>query len=188
MKVILTRTVPGLGEAGTIKEVADGYARNFLIPKGLATAATGTNVKQAQERAEAAARREAKEREALEKQAAQLADKTVVIRVRVGPENRLYGSVTNADVAEALQAQMGITLDRRHIELAEPIHRPGTYVVSADFGHGIDVKFNVEVAPEVPGASGKAGRRDGEVKPRDEEPQTESGSNSPAEGEQSKEA
>lgn len=161
MKVILTQTVPGVGEAGTIKEVADGYARNFLLPKGMATVATRGSVKQAEAQAELYARKASKAREIQNKAASAVQDKTVTIRARAGSENRLYGSVTAADVVEALQQQHGITLDRRKVEMDESIHRLGTYVATADFGNGVTAKFNVEVAPEVAGASGKAVRASG---------------------------
>jgi large subunit ribosomal protein L9 len=158
MKVILTQTVQGLGDAGTIKEVADGYARNYLLPKGLAVAATRGSIKQAEAQADIFARRAAKARQAVEASANALQDKSVVIRARVGSENRLYGSVTPADVSEALQSQLGISLDRRKIELGEAIHRVGTYQATADLGNGMTASFNVEVAPEVAGAHGKASR------------------------------
>jgi large subunit ribosomal protein L9 len=158
MKVILTQTVPGVGDAGTIKEVADGYARNFLLPKGYAIVATRGSVNQAEAQAAVFARKAEKTRSEQEKQAAAVADKSVTIRARAGSENRLYGSVTAADVADALQAQHGISLDRRKIDMDEAIHRLGTFTATADFGHGITAKFTVEVASEVAGASGKAAR------------------------------
>jgi large subunit ribosomal protein L9 len=158
MKVILTQTVPGVGDAGTIKEVADGYARNFLLPKGYAIVATRGSVKQAEAQAELYARKARKARSEQEKQADAVQDKSIVIRARTGSENRLYGSVTAADVAEALQSQHGIMIDRHKIKTDEAIHRLGTYTATADFGHGITAKFNVEVAAEVAGASGKATR------------------------------
>ena len=162
MKVILTQAVPGVGEAGAIKDVADGYARNYLLPKKLAVVATRGSVKQAESQAEIFARKANKELEAQRGAAAAIQDKTVTIRARAGSENRLYGSVTPADVAEALQAQHGLTIDRRKIELDEAIHRLGTYTATADLGSGITAKFNIEVAPEVAGASGgKAARASG---------------------------
>jgi large subunit ribosomal protein L9 len=163
MKVILTQAVPGVGEAGTIKDVADGYARNYLLPKKLAVVATRGSVKQAETQAEVFTRKANKELEAQRGAAAAIQDKTVTIRARAGSENRLYGSVTPADVAEALQAQHGLTIDRRKIELDEAIHRLGTYTATADLGSGITAKFNIEVAPEVAGASGggKAARASG---------------------------
>src|SRR5687768_9638758 len=113
MKIILTQAVPGLGEAGTIKEVADGYARNFLLPRKLAIAATRGSIKQAEAQAELYARKATKARAALEGAAGVIEGKQVTIRARAGSENRLYGSITPADLADALQAQYGITVDRR---------------------------------------------------------------------------
>lgn len=157
MKVILTQNVPGVGEAGAIKEVADGYARNYLIPKKLAAPATRSSVKQAEAQAEAIARRASKQRETVQQIASALDGKTVKVRARVGSENRLYGSVTPADVADAVAKQLDMTVDRRKIELAEAIHRTGTYAATADFGSGIVAQFQVEVAPEAAGAHGASG-------------------------------
>lgn len=156
MKVILTQAVPGLGDAGTIKEVADGYARNFLLPRKMAVVATKSSVKQAEAMAEQYARKANKLRTEIEKAAAGIEGKVVRIRARAGSENRLYGSVTANDLADALQSQYGITLDRRRIELPETIHRLGTYTATADMGSGVSATFSVEVLPEVAGAHGKA--------------------------------
>ena len=154
MKVILTQNVPGVGEAGAIKEVADGYARNYLIPKKLAAPATRSSLKQAEAQAEAIVRKANKQRDTLQQTASALDGKTVKIRARVGSENRLYGSITPADVADAIGKQLNVTVDRRKVELAEAIHRTGTYTGTADFGSGIVAQFQVEVAPESAGAFG----------------------------------
>ena len=154
MKVILTQNVPGVGEAGAIKEVADGYARNYLIPKKLAAPATRSSLKQAEAQAEAIVRKANKQRDSLQQTASALDGKTVKIRARVGSENRLYGSITPADVADAIGKQLNVTVDRRKVELAEAIHRTGTYTGTADFGSGIVAQFQVEVAPEAAGAFG----------------------------------
>ena len=154
MKVILTQNVPGVGEAGAIKEVADGYARNYLIPKKLAAPATRSSLKQAEAQAEAIVRKANKQRESLQQTASALEGKTVKIRARVGSENRLYGSITPADVADAIGKQLNVTVDRRKVELAEAIHRTGTYAATADFGNGIVAQFQVEVASEAAGAFG----------------------------------
>jgi len=156
MKVILTQPVQGLGEAGAIKEVADGYARNFLLPRNLAIPATRGSVKQAEAQAELYSRKANKARTETEKAASAVEGKVVTIRARAGSENRLYGSVTSADIADALQKEYGITLDRRKIALGETIHRLGTYSATADMGSGITATLTVEVAPEVAGAHGKA--------------------------------
>jgi len=156
MKIILTQTVAGLGDAGTVKEVADGYARNYLLPQKLAVLATRGSLKQAESSAGVYARRASKVLTEAEQAAAALEGKTITIRARVGSENRLYGSVTAADLATALQSQYQIAIDRRKIGLDEAIHRTGTYSATADLGGGVSAKFNVEVAPEVAGAHGKA--------------------------------
>ncbi len=158
MKVILTQAVPGLGEAGAVKEVADGYARNYLLPRKLAVTATRGSLKQAEAQAGVFARRAQKAVSTAQGAASAVDGKSVKIRARVGSENRLYGSVTAADIAEALLTQYGVELDRRKIAIDEVIHRTGTYSAIADFGQGIVAKFNVEVAPEVAGAHGKASR------------------------------
>ena len=165
MKVILTKPVPGLGEPGTIKEVADGYARNFLLPRNMAVAATRSAVKQAESQADVYAKRANKAREQVQGLAANVEGKTVIIRARVGSENRLYGSVTANDVADAMLSQHGIEMDRRKIEIGETIHRTGTYSATADFGSGITASFNVEVAPEAAGAHGKATKVSGDTAP-----------------------
>ncbi|HEX8229113.1 MAG TPA: 50S ribosomal protein L9 [Chloroflexia bacterium] len=154
MKVILTQNVPGVGEAGAIKEVADGYARNYLIPKKLAAPATRGSLKQAEAQAEAIARKASKQRETLQQTASALDGKVVRIRARTGSENRLYGSITPSDVADAIGKQLNVTIDRRKVELAEAIHRTGTYAATADFGSGIVAQFQVEVASEAAGAFG----------------------------------
>lgn len=156
MKVILTQTVAGLGDAGNVKEVADGYARNFLLPQKLAVLATRGSLKQAEAQAGVYARRANKALYEAQQAAAALEGKVITIRARVGSENRLYGSVTAADLSDALKAQYSIAVDRRKIALDEAIHRTGTYTASADFGQGVSAKFSVEVAPEVAGAHGKA--------------------------------
>src|SRR6266566_2138596 len=113
MKVILTQTVAGLGDAGTVKEVADGYARNYLLPKKLAVLATRGSLKQAEAQAGMYARRATKMMSAAQQAATGIEGKTITIRARVGSENRLYGSITPADVAQALHTQYGIEIDRR---------------------------------------------------------------------------
>jgi large subunit ribosomal protein L9 len=163
MKVILTQAVPGVGEAGAVADVADGYARNFLLPKKLAVVATKGSMKQAEDQAGVFARRAEKAMSEAQQAAAAVEGKTITIRARAGSENRLYGSVTPADLADALQQQYGVALDRRKIALDEPIHRLGTYTATADFGQGASAKFTVEVASEVAGAHGKTARTTGEA-------------------------
>ncbi len=145
MKVVLTRDVPNLGKAGDIKEVANGYGRNYLIPKGYAALATDGMIKQAQERAAAQQRREQKARTEAEVIAQRINGQTLRFVVRVGELDRLYGSITNFDIAEKLQEQLGVEVDRRKIELGDPIRRAGVYSVPVRFGGDLEARLNVVV-------------------------------------------
>ncbi len=148
MKIVLTQDVPNLGKAGEIKEVADGYGRNYLLPKGYAAMATKGLIKQAQERAEAQKKRDVKNRSEAEQLAARLNGQTVRFTVRVGELDRLYGSITNVDLAEKIQQQFGLEIDRRKIELGDPIKRAGVYSVPIRFGAGVEANLNVVVEGE----------------------------------------
>lgn len=148
MKVVLTQDVPNLGKAGDIKEVADGYGRNYLIPKGFASMATKGLIKQAQERAEAQRKRDLRARSDAEALAQRLNGQTLRFEVRVGELDRLYGSITNSDIAEKVQQQFGIELDRRKIELGDPIKRAGVYSVPVRLASGVEARLNVVVEGE----------------------------------------
>jgi large subunit ribosomal protein L9 len=148
MKVVLMQDVPNLGKTGDIKDVADGYGRNYLIPKGYASLATKGLIKQAQERAEAQQKRQAKARSEAQQIAQQINGQTLRFVVRVGELERLYGSITNVDIAEKVQQQLGVELDRRRIELGDPIKRAGVYSVPVRFGGDIEARLNVVVEGE----------------------------------------
>jgi large subunit ribosomal protein L9 len=148
MKVVLTQDVPNLGKAGEIKEVADGYGRNYLLPKGYASMATKGLIKQAQERAEAQKKRDVKHRSEAEQLAGRLNGQTIRFTVRVGELDRLYGSITNVDLAEKIQQQFGLEVDRRKIELGDPIKRAGVYSVPVRFASGVEANLNVVVEGE----------------------------------------
>lgn len=129
MKLVLTHDVPKLGKLGDVKDVADGYARNFLLPRGLAVEATTGQLKRLQEQREIERRREEKNRGQLEALAEQLKGATLTFAMKVGEGGRLYGSITSKDVGDALEEQAKITVDRRRVELEEPIRGLGTYQV-----------------------------------------------------------
>jgi len=129
MEVILIKDVKRLGKAGEIKRVADGYARNYLIPRGLAVRATEAARKQLAERAAARARRAQAEKARAELQAADLESTELVFQARAGESGKLYGSVTNADIAEKLSVTLGIQVDKRRIILEEPIKQVGKHKV-----------------------------------------------------------
>jgi large subunit ribosomal protein L9 len=143
---MLLKDVPGLGHAGDIKHVAGGYAQNYLFLRNLALPATQGAVRQAKElQASAERRRERKANEAKEL-AARLDGQEVIFSARAGEGDRLYGSVTNQDVAEKLQAQTGVEVDRRFVELEHPIKSLGEHQVTVKFGG--DAVANVRVRVE----------------------------------------
>ncbi len=148
MKIVLLKDVANLGTAGEVKEVADGYARNYLVPKGFATLATKGLIKQAQERAEAQRKRELKARTDAEALSQRINGQTLRFVARVGELDRLYGSITNVDIAEKLAAQVGFDVDRRRVELGDPIKRAGVYSVVVNLGHGLEPRINVVVEGE----------------------------------------
>jgi large subunit ribosomal protein L9 len=148
MKVVLLKDVASLGAAGEVKDVADGYARNYLLPKGFATMATQGLVKQAKERAEAQRKRDFKARSDADALAQRINGQTLRFTVKVGELDRLYGSITNVDVAEKLAAQLGIPVDRRRVDLDDPIKRAGVYSVVINLGHGLEPRVNVVVEGE----------------------------------------
>lgn len=130
MKVILTEDVPKLGAAGTVQDVANGYARNYLIPQGMATIATRGSIKQVEERQAAEAKRIAKQEEELRGLSERIQGMRIEIEARVGEQGRLYGSVTGADIAERLSSALGEEIDRRKIELDEPIRTVGDHEIT----------------------------------------------------------
>ena len=148
MEVLLLRDVEQLGEAGEIKRVADGYARNYLIPRGLATMATTGAIKQAELHRERDARRQAKELDEAHALAQELDGRTVTFQARAGESDRLYGSITNANIAEALEEQVGREVDRRKIELEEPLKELGTHAVTVRLAPGAEAKVTVVIERE----------------------------------------
>jgi large subunit ribosomal protein L9 len=152
MKIVLMKDVPNLGSAGEVKEVADGYARNYLMPKGFAALATKGLIKQAQERAEAQRKRDLRARTDAEAMAQRINGQTVRFTARVGELDRLYGSITNVDIAEKLSSQIGAEIDRRRVDLGDPIKRAGVYSVAVNLGQGLESRINVVVEGEGTGA------------------------------------
>jgi large subunit ribosomal protein L9 len=148
MKVLLVQDVQHLGKAGEIKDVAGGFGRNYLIPKGFAVLATSGQIKQAEQRLAAERKRFDAARKDAEAVAARLNGKSVSFTVRVGEQGRLYGSVTSGDIAEAIQRQLGVEVDRRKIELDEPIKTVGTHRVPVRLVSGVEPVVNVVVAGE----------------------------------------
>jgi large subunit ribosomal protein L9 len=148
MQVLLLADVEQLGQAGDITKVADGYARNFLIPQGLAKLATPGAVKEAELIRQAEVRRRAKELSEAQAMAQILDGKTVTFQARAGESDRLYGSITNVNIAEALEAEIGQEVDRRKIELEEPLKELGTHAVTIRLAHEAEAKVTVIIERE----------------------------------------
>ncbi|HCF88080.1 MAG TPA: 50S ribosomal protein L9, partial [Ktedonobacter sp.] len=121
MKVILLQDVDGLGKAGDLKEVANGYARNFLLPRQLAAGATPSLIANRQQRVAAEQRKLEKQADLNRQQSERLSQVTLTFKARVGREGRLYGSITSQDIAAGLRDTEGIVIDRRMIDLPDPI-------------------------------------------------------------------
>ncbi|NWG20021.1 MAG: 50S ribosomal protein L9 [Chloroflexi bacterium] len=148
MKVILTQDVANLGAAGDVREVAGGYGRNYLIPRGMAVVATRGQIKQAEERLASQRKREEAVRRDAQAIASRLHGQTLRFTARVGELDRLYGSITSSDIAEKIGALLGETFDRRKIQLDEPIKRIGIFPVSIRLMAGIEPVVNVVVEGE----------------------------------------
>lgn len=129
MEVILLKDVERLGRAGEVRDVAPGYARNYLIPQGLATRVTIGTLKQMQQQRQAEARREEELEVEAREFAAELEGVTLTLSAKTGEKDRLYGSITSGDIAVALEREIGKSVDRRKIGLEEPIRELGTYSV-----------------------------------------------------------
>ena len=148
MKVILLQDVEGLGKAGDLKDVANGYARNFLLPRRLAAGATPALLANHQQRIAAEQRRLEKIAEQNQQQADRLSQVSLTFKARVGREGRLYGSITTQDIATGLRESEGINVDRRVIELPNPIRALGTYMVPVKIASKMEPKITVNVIDE----------------------------------------
>lgn len=148
MKVILQKTVDRLGDPGDVAEVADGYARNFLIPRGLAVKAEKGTVRHAESLKRAHETRTKAQRGEFESVAARIIQTPVVVTARAGDEGKLFGSITAADIAEALSAQAGVQVDRRDVHLDEPIRSVGTHEVTVHLHAEVDPVITVDVQPQ----------------------------------------
>jgi len=147
MEIILREDVDKLGARGSVVKVADGYARNFLLPKRLAVPATEANRKIVEQERQAYLRREVKAKTDAEGLAQLMANVTLTFRQRVGENNHLFGSVTAKDIADALEAQK-YHVDRRKIQLDEPIRTVGEHKVTLRLHRDVPTEINVIVEPE----------------------------------------
>lgn len=148
VKVILLQEVAHLGKPGDVKTVADGYARNYLLPRQMVTHATPAALATLQQRVASEQRRQEKMKAELAGLAERLSQVVLKFTVRVGAQNRLYGSVTNQNIADALRDTQGILVERRSIVLPDPLRSLGTFKVPVRLGSGVEPEITVELADE----------------------------------------
>lgn len=170
MKVIFLEDVAGAADAGEVKEVKNGFARNYLLPKGLAAPATPAHLQRARAIEEAAKQKRLKNSEAWSEVAALIDGTEVPVEVRVGPTGRLFGSVTGRNIADRLSESTGRTIDHRQVLLGSAIHEPGDYQVTVRLYREVTAQVNVSVVPE-----GYEAAAAPEAEESGEEPDEESG-------------
>lgn len=159
MKVVFIENVPQVANAGDVKEVKGGYGRNYLIPRRLAVPATASALKQVEQHHQVADRKASKLESEAGKLAQQLDGKTIEINVKSGSQGRLYGSVTNAHLAEELEKVTGHAVDRRRVHLEEPIRRLGSYPVTVRLSNDVSATVTVEVRGEAEPAAAEPAKK-----------------------------
>ena len=145
MRIVLRSDMGGLGKRGDILDVSDGYARNFLLPKGHAILASAGVESQANAMRRSRDLRDSRDREAAETVARRLVPQVIHVTARAGSEGKLFGSITSADVVEAVATQTGVELDRRRLQLDEPIRSLGTHEVPVKLHSDVEFRVTVEV-------------------------------------------
>ena len=148
MQIILIQDVNNLGGSNEVVTVKNGYARNFLIPKKMAVEASPSNLKQLEERLKQLKKKEDKMLAEINKVIAALQDGTLKIGAKTGTSGKIFGSVTNVQVARAIREQKGYEIDRRRIQLIDEIKELGTYKAKVDFGNGNETEVSLEIVSE----------------------------------------
>ena len=148
MKVLLRSDVAGVGRRGDIVSVSSGHARNFLMPRGLAVPASDGTVRQSESMKRARQLREAADRESAQVVATELASRTITVSAKAGNEGRLFGSVSAGDIAAAVAAQTGLTIDRKGIVIDEPIRTVGEHRVAVELFPGVTGTVTLSVSGE----------------------------------------
>jgi large subunit ribosomal protein L9 len=148
MKIVFLKDVSSKGKAGEIREVADGYARNFLFPKGLALPATQEAIKSAKAKAEEKARHQLHLQEELSELAKLIDGKEVYFKARAGEKGQLHGSITSADIAKELSKLADVEIDKKKIELDEPLRHLGSHEVKINFLKEVEAKVQVIIEEE----------------------------------------
>ena len=148
MKVILNKDVKGTGKAGDVVTVSDGYARNMLIPRGLATEATQSNIRQLEKQKAIAAEKKAEEKAAAQELAEKLNKASIKMKIKAGEGGRIFGSITSEDIADAINMQLGMDIDRKKVKLDAPIKQVGQTDVDMRLYQDVNAKIKVIIEAE----------------------------------------
>ena len=148
MKVILNKDVKGTGKAGDVVTVSDGYARNMLIPRGLATVATQSNIRQLEKQKAIAAEKKAEEKAAAQELAEKLNKASIKMKIKAGEGGRIFGSITSKDIADAINMQLGMDIDRKKVKLDAPIKQVGQTDVDMRLYQDVNAKIKVIIEAE----------------------------------------
>ena len=148
MKVILNKDVKGTGKAGDVVTVSDGYARNMLIPRGLATEATQSNIRQLEKQKAIAAEKKAEEKAAAQELAEKLNKASIKMKIKAGEGGRIFGSITSKDIADAINMQLGMDIDRKKVKLDAPIKQVGQTDVDMRLYQDDNAKIKVIIEAE----------------------------------------
>ena len=148
MKVILNKDVKGTGKAGDVVTVSDGYARNMLIPRGLATEATQSNIRQLEKQKAIAAEKKAEEKAAAQELAEKLNKASIKMKIKAGEGGRIFGSITSKDIADAINMQLGMEIDRKKVKLDAPIKQVGQTDVDMRLYQDVNAKIKVIIEAE----------------------------------------
>jgi large subunit ribosomal protein L9 len=173
MKVVFLEDVPNVARAGEIKEVASGYGRNYLIPRKLALLADAQAISQVEAQRRMKARQQAESESELQELGRELDGREVTLKAKVGAKDHLYGSITNADIADELKNSAGLVVDKRKIELAEPIRQLGSYEVSIKLAKDIVSQIRVTVVEEAEKEDKKAEKEDKKAEKEDKKAEKE---------------
>ena len=148
MKVIFLEDVSGVGRVGEVKEVSRGYARNFLLPRSLALAATPAIIKQGESRLQKESRWQMVDRAKLAEQAKQIEGSEIHLQARIGTGDRLFGSITAADIAQELDRVVGSSIDKRKVDIDKPLRQAGSYEVAIKLAKDLEPRITVVIEPE----------------------------------------
>ena len=148
MKVILNKDVKGTGKAGDVVTVSDGYARNMLIPRGLAAEATQSNIRQLEKQKAIAAEKKAEEKAAAQELAEKLNKASIKMKIKAGEGGRIFGSITSKDIADAINMQLGMDIDRKKVKLDAPIKQVGQTDVDMRLYQDVNAKIKVIIEAE----------------------------------------